>query len=85
MPIRPGQRLIASAPLQLGDELRCPHCRAWHPVVRKHEEGTDYTRAMLYWQCRGRGFYAGQVGGSSRYETRHRPNPGRSISTTKLA
>lgn len=24
--------------VQIGDEVRCPHCRAWHPVVLR---GTD--------------------------------------------
>ena len=55
--------------LKPGDELNCPHCRAWQAVILRHEEGTDYTRAMPYWQCRGRDFYAGQVGGDSRYAT----------------
>jgi len=33
---------------------------------------TDYANAMLFWQCaKGKGFYyAGQPGGSSRFETR---------------
>ncbi len=57
-------------PLSADDELHCPHCRAWHPVIQRHAQGTEYTRRMLYWQCRGRDFYAGQVGLSSRHETR---------------
>jgi hypothetical protein len=43
-----------TGPLHVGDELHCPHCHRWHPVIRRHEEGTEYTRAMLYWQCRFR-------------------------------
>lgn len=26
--------------LKLGDELQCPHCRRWHPVIQKYREGT---------------------------------------------
>jgi len=56
--------------LQLDSHIHCPHCRHWHPVSLRHLEGTEYTRAMLHWQCRSRDFYAGQVGGQSRYPTR---------------
>jgi hypothetical protein len=57
-------------PLQPGSEIRCPHCHVWHPVIERNEEGTEYTRAMMYWKCRGRDFYAGQVGSFSRHPTR---------------
>ncbi len=60
-----------TVPLQSADELRCPHCRRWHPVTLRHTDGTDYTRAMLYWTCRGRSYYAGQLGTVSRHQTRH--------------
>jgi hypothetical protein len=60
--------------LHLDSQIRCLHCHRWHAVILRHAEGTDYTRAMLYWQCRGRDFYAGQVGGPSRYPAR-RPRP----------
>jgi len=38
--------------------------------VQRHMEGTEYTRQMLYWECRGERYYAGQVGTASRHETR---------------
>ncbi len=56
--------------LQPGAEIRCPHCRRWHPVISKHTDGTEYTRAMLYWLCRSATYDAGQLGGNSRYPTR---------------
>ena len=34
--------------IQPGDELQCPHCRRWHPVMARHTEGTEYTRPMFY-------------------------------------
>jgi hypothetical protein len=53
-------------------QLHCPHCRAWHPVITIHTEGTAYTIAMRYWLCRGQRFYAGQDGGTSRHVLRSR-------------
>lgn len=38
--------------LEPGDELRCPHCRRWHIMYRPHDEGTDATRKMMYFDCR---------------------------------
>jgi hypothetical protein len=40
----------------------CPHCRRWHPVIKGHTEGTPYTQAMLYFECKRLRYYAGQVG-----------------------
>jgi hypothetical protein len=57
-------------PLRPGDEVHCPHCRRWHQVAASNVEGTEYTRLMLFWQCRGGRYYAGQIGTSSRHETR---------------
>ena len=57
-------------PIDVGFELHCPHCKHWHPVVQKYREGTDYTLAMLMWECRGDWYYAGQMGGGSRFQTR---------------
>jgi hypothetical protein len=57
-------------PLQPGDELRCPHCSSWHVVIQTYREGTDYTRQMLMWGCKGGSYYAGQIGGTSRHQTR---------------
>ena len=55
---------------QLNSLLMRPHCRCWHPIVKGHTEGTPYTQAMLYFVCRGGGFYAGQLGHVSRHATR---------------
>jgi hypothetical protein len=55
--------------LQLDSQIRCPHCHRWHQVAAKHAEGTEYTRAMMYWDCRGDSYYAGQIGGAARYPT----------------
>jgi hypothetical protein len=60
-----------AAGLAPGNERHCPHCRRWHPVMAKHAEGTEYTLRMLYRDCRRASYYAGQIGGSSRHETRH--------------
>ena len=56
--------------LQPGSQIHCPHCRRWHDVIAVHTIGTDYTIKMRYWECRGKRFYAGQVGGESRHQTR---------------
>ena len=62
--------LMDTPPLQRGHELHCPHCRRWHPLVKKYSEGTEYTQQMLMWECRGGSYYAGQIGGTSRFPTR---------------
>ena len=56
--------------LEAGDELRCPHCRKWHPLIQKHMEGTDATVRMLYFECRGLPYFGGFIGAGSRHETR---------------
>jgi hypothetical protein len=56
--------------LYVGDLVRCPHCRRWHPAIRWHTAGTDYTLNMLYFDCKGRRYYAGQQGLPSRHHTR---------------
>ena len=56
--------------LHPGHELHCPHCRRWHPITRSHDAGTDYTVQMMYFECPGLRYYAGQIGQSSRHETR---------------
>ena len=58
--------------LHPGDELHCPHCQRWHPVGAMNKAGTEYTRLMLFWECRGGRYYAGQIGTASRHETRVR-------------
>ena len=57
-------------PLRVGDLLRCPHCRRWHPVMKWHNEGTTYTLRMLYFDCGGLRYYAGQEDLESRHETK---------------
>jgi hypothetical protein len=32
--------------------------------------GTEYTRLMVFWECRDQRNYAGQIGTPSRHETR---------------
>ena len=56
--------------LEVSSQIRCPHCRHWHPVIKGHPEGTDYAVAMLYWECGAGRYYAGQVGGTSRFPIR---------------
>lgn len=57
-------------PLEPGDELCCPHCRQWHPVIAPYASGTDYTIGMLFFACRGLQYFAAQRGHVSRHETR---------------
>ena len=54
--------------LQPSSQIHCPHCHHWHDVIAIHTTGTGYTIAMRYWECRGRRFYAGQEGATSRHE-----------------
>ena len=56
--------------LEPGEELRCPHCRQWHPVIAPHTEGTLYTLDMLYWECAKGVYFAGSRGTVSRQTTR---------------
>jgi hypothetical protein len=58
--------------LRPGDELQCPHCRRWHTLTltRSTVTSTPYADDMLFFECRHGRYYAGQVGGSSRFETR---------------
>lgn len=56
--------------LKIGDFLRCLHSRQWHPVVKWHTSGTDFTLKMLYFECKVQRFYAGQG-----LEGRHQINP----------
>ena len=46
--------------LKIGDFLRCLHSRQWHPVVKWHTSGTDFTLKMLYFECKVQRFYAGR-------------------------
>ena len=68
--------------LQRGDLLHCPHCRQWHPLTGGDADSTlEHERAMLCFACRKGTYFAGNVGGQSRYPTRpgrgtSRPSPG---------
>jgi len=59
-------------PLHPSDELHCPHCRRWHPLIKPYDEGTAVTQGMLFFVCRGGRYYGGQVEGASRFQTRAR-------------
>ena len=61
-----------TAPIRLeqGDEVRCPHCRLWHPAIAPHSEGTLYTMDMLYWECAKGRYFAGSRHTVSRHPTR---------------
>jgi hypothetical protein len=56
--------------LESGDEIRCPHCRRWHPLIQQHTEGTDTAVNMLFFVCRGLHYFGGFIGAGSRHETR---------------
>ena len=58
-------------PLSSGQQLRCPHCARWHVITGyPGSEGTAYTLDMLFFDCREGRYYAGQVGGTSRFPVR---------------
>jgi hypothetical protein len=61
-------------PLHPGDELHCPHCRRWHGVAAMNSTGTEYTRLMLFWECRGGRYYAGQIGTAPVFSTQKMPS-----------
>jgi hypothetical protein len=58
--------------LQPGDEMRCPHCRRWHPLIQKHTEGTDTAVDMLFFECAGLSYFGGFINRGSRHEIRKR-------------
>ena len=47
--------------LDAGDELHCPHCHRWHPLIKKHSSGTDATIRMLYFECCGLPYFGGFI------------------------
>ena len=55
-----------------GDELHCPHCHRWHTLTLNigNIRSTDYSDAMLFFKCSKGSYYAGEIGGSSRFPTR---------------
>jgi hypothetical protein len=57
-------------PLHVGDLVKCPRCRRWHPAIRWHTAGTPYALNMLYFDCKGWRYYAVQHGLPSGHHTR---------------
>lgn len=47
--------------------------------IKPYAEGTEYTRRMLFMECRGQRYYAGQEGGTSRLELLQRRRAGKGI------
>jgi hypothetical protein len=59
--------------IQPGDQLRCPHCRRWHPLIQQPTAGTSTGRDMLFFECNGLAYYgaqAGELAARNRHETR---------------
>ena len=55
-------------PLEPGDEI---HCRRCHPVhFRPAPSETPDSARMMFWECRGKQYYAGHIGTESRHPTR---------------
>lgn len=57
--------------LRPGLELKCPHCPRWHEVF-ENEFATGSAAGQLFWMCRRRRFFAGNIGGGSRFPIRNR-------------
>jgi len=48
--------------LAVGDRVRCPKCRRWHPADRESSgSATDYAERMLFIGCGD----VGQIGGAA--------------------
>jgi hypothetical protein len=53
--------------LAVGDRVRCPKCRRWHPADRESSgSATDYAERMLFIRCGASLFYVGQISGTAR-------------------
>jgi hypothetical protein len=63
--------------LHPGDLLRCPHCRYWHPLTRDPTAHHEHVRAMLFFECGKGRYFAGTIGGGSRYATKRAAENGR--------
>jgi len=72
---------VSSRPIAPGDEILCPHCKAWHVLALQAADGVKVVSA-LFFRCAGTKFgerrhFAGMAGDTIRYETRRqapRPN-----------
>jgi hypothetical protein len=58
--------------LEPGMLLKCWRCGNWHPLHFDRDDAgnTEGAKDMLFWQCRGGRFYAGQAGYPSRHPDR---------------
>ena len=61
--------------LRPGVRVRCPQCRRFHPAIKPYAEGTDYTRLMLFVECRGLRYYVGQLDA---------PSPARQVDAIRI-
>jgi hypothetical protein len=53
--------------LAVGDRVRDPKCRRWHPANRESSgSATGYAERMLFIRCGTSLFYVGPVGGTAR-------------------
>jgi hypothetical protein len=53
--------------LAVGDQMRCPKCRRWHPAdLESSGSATDYAERILFIRCGTSLFYIGQIGGTAR-------------------
>jgi hypothetical protein len=61
--------MVDEMTLRPGMLLKCSHCGRWHEVRldNRHAGDTPHAREMLYWWCGNARFYAGQIGGRTRY------------------
>jgi hypothetical protein len=61
-------------PLELGDEVHCPHCQQWHPVVQLYADRSTAEKHHLYARCPGHLgwhiYFVGILGAASRWPSR---------------
>ena len=58
---------MSAEKLAVGDRVRCPKCRRWHPAdLESSGSATDYAERLLFIRCGESLFYVGQAGGTAR-------------------
>ena len=58
---------MSAEKLAVGDRVRCPKCRRWHPAdLESSGSATDYGERLLFIRCGESLFYVGQAGGTAR-------------------
>jgi len=69
-----------------GDELHCPHCHRWHTLTLNigNIRSTDYSDAMPFFKCSKGSYYAGEIGGGSRFPTRRNMQRGDNAADANL-